>query len=292
MSIHTITERAMVMTLSVGAWMGHRLDKAASQKITAEAGAASDAARVNKLLVPKESIAPVTTAQGTIRTHFYENTLPWRDNGGRLMTRLVYLDFIPRHEELVGNFHAAVEKFVTEDYPVAIEQAAFRMGELFKPDDYPLASELRRRFHVTLDIEAVTTANDFRVQMDQEHVDKVRIAMESTIERRINTAMQDVWGRLADVVGKFHERMDTPDAVFRDSLIENMAELVELIPGLNVLDDPNIEGIRQDIAKRIAGVDPKDVRKDPEFRQELAGEAQEILDRMAGFMAAFGGGQE
>lgn len=100
--------------------------------------------------------------------------------------------------------------------------------------------------------------------------------------------MGDVWRRIADVVSKFHERMDDPDAVFRNSLMNNIADLVELIPGLNVLDDPDIEAIRLDMKQRLAGVDPEDVRKDPEFRQELAGEAKEILDRMAGFCKAFG----
>ena len=61
MSIHALTERAMVMTLSISRWQGHRLDKEASRKVTSEAGAAADAARVNKHLVPKEALAPIVT---------------------------------------------------------------------------------------------------------------------------------------------------------------------------------------------------------------------------------------
>lgn len=290
MSTHALIERAMVMNLSIGIWQGYRLDKAASAKVTAEAGAAGDAARVNKHLVPKDALAPIVTAAGAIRTHFYENTLPWRDNGDRLMTRKLYMGFIQRHERLVSDYLATVDKFLAEGYPSALEQAEFRMGTMFNRDDYPPISELRRKFHATLDIDAITTADDFRVQIDEEHVNKVRASMEQAAERRVNTAMQEVWRRLAEVIGKFHERMDDPDAVFRDSLVKNIGDLVELIPGLNVLDDPNIEAVRQSVMKRIAGVDPKDIRKDPAFRQELAGEAKEIMARMSGFMRAFGAG--
>jgi predicted secreted Zn-dependent protease len=83
--------------------------------------------------------------------------------------------------------------------------------------------------------------------------------------------------------------LSTPDAVFRDSLVGNIEELVELIPGLNVLDDPKIEAVRQEVIKKLTPYTPKEIRKDPELREDLAGEAKAIVDKMAGFMRAFGG---
>lgn len=287
MSTHALTERAMTMNLSISLWQGYRLDKEASRKVTSQAGAALDAARVNKHLVPKEALAPVVTAAGAVRTHFYENTLPWRDNGDRLMTRKLFLTFIPAHETLVREFETAVETFLTRDYPHAIAQAEFRMGDMFNPDDYPPVSELRRRFRVNLDFDAITTANDFRVAIDQEHVDRVKAAMERAAEERIAGAMADIWRRLGETVGYFHERMANPEAVFRDSTVENVHDLLELIPGLNVLDDPAIEQVRALIEEKLGGAAAKEIRKDPEYRAELAGEAKQIIDTMQGFMNAF-----
>lgn len=291
MTTHTITERAMVMNLSIGIWQGYRLDKAASAKVTSDAGAAADAARVNKHLIPKEDLAPIVTAQNAIRTHFYTNTLPWRDNGDRLMTRVLYLKFIPDHEKLVRDFNEAVETFLNEKYPVAIERAQFRMGEMFDRADYPSASELRRRFYAELDIAPISTANDFRVAIDQEHVDKVKAQIEAAVEQRMQAATADVWARMAKTIGYFQERMADPKAVFRDSTVENITELLDLIPGLNVLDDPNIELVRAQIAKAFGNLDAKDIRKDPAHRAQLADEAQQVMDRMSGFMKAFGAGQ-
>jgi len=287
---HALTTRAMIATLSIGIWQGYRLDRQASAEITAAKGAKSDAARVNKHLIAKEVLAPVVTASGAVRTHFYEKTLPWRDNGGRILSRLGYLPFIQEHEFLVGQFNDAVDTFLTEKYPAAIEQAEFRMGDMFDRSDYPTTNDLRRRFYATLDIDAVTTSNDFRVEIDSDHVDRVRAAMDQAAEKRLNDAMRDVWERIGKAVGNLHERLAQPDAVFRDTTVENVQDLIELIPGLNILDDPNIEQVRQAIAKAFTGVDAKEVRKDPAHREELAGEAKAIMDRMAGFMQAFGGG--
>ena len=292
MSTHALTERAMVANLRISQWKGYRLDKEASRKVTSDNGADADAARVNKHLVPKELLAPVETAANCVRAHFYDNSLPWRDNGDRLITRKLYASFIEVHEKLVAEFNDAVTKFLDDDYPVAIAKAEFRMGDLFKRDDYPHVNELRHRFRIGLDFDAVTTSNDFRVQIDQEHVDRVKASMEAAAEARVQTAMQDVWKRMADTVGYFHTRMADPKAVFRDSTISNITDLLDRVPGLNVLDDPDIEAVRKHIADSLGGIEADEIRKDPELREELAGEAKQIVDKMEGFMRAFGAGDK
>ncbi len=287
---HALTERAMVMNLSIGLWQGYRLDKDATRRVTDEAGAAADAARVNKHLIPKEDLAAIVTASGAIRTHFYTNTLPWRDNGDRLMPRKLFEKFIPEHEQLVTAFKDEVEIFVRDRYPAAIARAEFRMGSMFNRDDYPTPFDVRRKFYANLDIDPVSTSGDFRVQMDQEHVDSVKAQIEARAADRLQAATYDVWKRMAETIGRFHERMAVPDQVFRESTVTSIGELLDLVPGLNVLDDPAIETVRQAIAKSLGGIDARDIRKDPALRSELAGEAKQIMDTMRGFMRAFGAG--
>lgn len=288
MSISTLTERAMLANISISLWQGYRLDKEASLKVTEAAGAKSDAARVNKHLVSKEALAPVMTAANTVRTHFYTNTLPWRDNGDRILPRNLYLKFIESHEALKREFDDQVDNFLAVAYPEARSQAEFRMGDLFKPDDYPHPSDLRRRFAVNLDFAPLSTAQDFRVDIDQEHVERIKASIESAAEQRIIQAQQDIWSRIGEAVGRFQERMADPKAVFRDTTVDNIHELVELVPGLNVLDDPNIELVRGLLEKMMTGVDAKTIRKNPDVREELAGEAKEIMDKMSSFAKAFG----
>lgn len=282
----SITKKAMVLNLQIGVWKGYRLDKEASIKVTEDAGADNDAARVNKHLVPKDALKSIITASNAVRLHFYAKTLPWKDNGDRLLTRLMFTDFIQEHERLVGNFKDAVDEFLVTSYPAAREQAAFRMGDLFKTDDYPSAESLRHRFYVNMDIDPVSEAGDFRVDMDKAELDEVRGQMEAALQSRIGRAMRDVWDRLIDVVEKFATRMDS-DVKFHDTIVGNITELVDLLPGLNVLDDPDLAEMGEMIKKTLAGYDPAELRKDKEARSAAAKEAQEIMDRMKGFMGAF-----
>lgn len=285
----SITSSCMVVNLQIGVWKGYRLDKEASRIVTEQNGAHADAARVNKHLISKEALAPVESAANAVRNHFYTNTLPWKDNGDRVLTRKRFTNFIATHEQLAAKFYEAVDTLVDEAYPQELGKAEFRMGELWKPGDYPKSDELRRRFYINLDIDAVTTANDFRVSLDEDAAEIVKNGMESAMEQRLRRAMQDVWGRLSDVVTHFHDRMADDKAKFWDTTVTKIAEVVELLPDLNLTNDPELERIRREVEQHLSNLSPSELRKDPEMRSAAADEAQRIMDDMRGFMAAFGG---
>lgn len=283
----SITTNCMTANISIGAWSGQRLDKGATAKLTQDAGADADAARVNKHLVPKESLKDIASCAGQLRTLFNTRTLPWKDNGDRLLTRKMYQPFISQYEELKGAFNDAVDHFVTNVYPSDIGRAAFRMGDLFNQDDFPAASDLRRRFYVTLDIGAVTEAGDFRVDLDEEQLTRIRDRIEGENTARIARAMGDVWTRLNNTLQHFAETMADGDKVFRDSTVHNLTEIVELIPALNLMNDSNLTAIYKDLKSTLIGLSPKDLRKNPDVRNAAADEAQRIIDEMSGFMSAF-----
>ena len=282
----SIANNTMVVNLQISMWSGYKLDKGMSQRVTSEANAAADAARVNKHIVPKEALKEIITAAGSLRTHFYARTLPWGDNGDRLLPRLAYTDFVQEHGRLEQEFHNAVDNFIKEKYLAARDQAEFRMGEMFRAEDYPEADQLRRRFAVTLDVHGVPTGRDFRVDMDKQTTDMLRQQIEEKNAERVGTAMRDVWERLSTVLTHFANKMGE-DAVFRDSTVKNLEELVEMLPALNVTEDPELEKIRQDITDTLIGYKPKDLRKDTAVRQAAAKESRRIADQMASFMGAF-----
>lgn len=284
----SIATQCMIINMQIGMWNGQRLDKAASLKVTTDASADTDAARVNKQLIPKTALAPITSAASALRQHFYASTLPWKDNGDRVLSRTMYIKYMTTHQALVQTFNDAVRTFVDTEYQTARDQASFRMGELFREADYPSAETLQRKFYVGLDIDAITDAGDFRVEMDQDALDTVRTQMTTALEQRMGRAMQDVWQRLATTLGHFADKMGSDD-IFRDSTVKNLEEIVALLPDLNVLNDPDLERIRQEIEMTIVGIDPQVLRKNKSVRTTMSDEAQRIMSDMAGFMSAFGG---
>ncbi len=281
-----IADNCMVVNLQISMWAGQKLDKNLTRKVTDDAQADADAARVNKHLVPKESMKEIITAVGALRTHFYNRTLPWGDNGDRLLPRLAYTDFIQEHSQLAQQFDNAVSDFLQTKYLAARDQAEFRMGEMFRASDYPEPELLRNRFAVNLDVHGVPTSKDFRVVMDKQDVDNIRQSIELKNQDRLTQAVSEVWTRLADTLNHFANKMGE-DAVFRDSTVRNLEEIVEMLPALNITNDPALEAIRQDIVDTLIGYEPKDLRKDSDIRRIAAKESKRIVAQMAGFMGAF-----
>ena len=285
----SIATETMVVSLQVGMWTGHRLDKDASHDVVVAHKADEGAARVNKHLIPKEALAPIVSAAQGMRNHLYRATFPWKDNGDRLLPRKRFVEFIAEHDTLKTEFMSAVTKFLEEDYPAVREQAEFRMGTLFKPEDYPPVSQLQHKFYATLDIDTVTEAGDFRCKIEGEAADRLRDEVTASVERRITGVMQEAWTRLAGQLESLHERLTSEKRkVIREAFLDNLNALVAMLPDMNITGDPNLSAIVTRVQDMLKGVDIKDLRSDDHVKKAVSAEAQEIMENMKGFMTAFG----
>jgi hypothetical protein len=95
--------------------------------------------------------------------------------------------------------------------------------------------------------------------------------------------MEDCWTRLHGVVSSMAERLSDPEKIFRDSLVENVVELVDLLPRLNLTGDSRLEDMRQVVAKKLTRHDPQTLRENQHVRKETAKAAEDILQAMAGY---------
>ena len=284
----SIQNDCMIVNLQIGVWLGYKADKEESRKVTEANGADADAARVNKHIIPKEDMKNITAAGNQVRTHFYCNTLPWKDNGDRLLTRKRYMAFIETHEKLVGNFKDAVDEFVDVLYPRAVARAEFRMGTLFKEDDYPQPRDLKRKFYANLDIDAVTMPEMLKGCFDdKEAYEKAKADAEAAMTARTVKAVGSLWGELNGMLSHFANKLSDENSIFRDSTITNLQELVDMMPDLNFTNDPNLTRIASEIERTLLGYTPKDLRKQDKIRKTAAEDAARILEEMSGFMGAF-----
>lgn len=274
----SLATKCMIINVSMSRWSGCKVDSKASKRHAKDVNAADDAVIISKRLMPKEAFADITTAWNAVRAHRDKHSAPWSDKGPRIMTRNIFELFMSGFGELERQFNDAVEEFVTVKYPPVRDKAAFRMGDLFDEQDYPTPDKLREKFGVHLDIDGITEPNDFRVALPEQELAKVRADMEESINRRLGVAMQDVWLRIAEVLEHYIEKMDDEDAIFRDSTVNNLVELMNILPGLNVTGDPKLRELRQKIMAGIGAYEPNDLRKTKELRKVAAKEAREIRE--------------
>ena len=73
---------------------------------------------------------------------------------------------------------------------------------------------------------------------------------------------------------------------FRDSVVTNLVRLVDVLPKLNVTGDPELERLTAQIRSSLL-IDPKELRRSDDVREETRKAAASIAQQMAGYMAAY-----
>jgi hypothetical protein len=116
-----ITERAMLAAIHISIWTAVKHDRKVSHEVASQHGAPVNAGRYNKqLLRGAGRLDDLRTLAGQIRQHFYKITLPWSDEGYRLLPAHFYFDLTARMREYEQSFSKQVEDFL-DFYPSYIE---------------------------------------------------------------------------------------------------------------------------------------------------------------------------
>ena len=287
-----LTHDAMLVSLRIAAWSGRLYDRQASTHVAVHHEASTAAGRYNKCLLPKTAFAAVASTMSAARTAHYAQTLPWDDQGSRLLPVANY----ERYTELMDGLRERMirerARFI-EDYEDNIDKARLDLGKLFRIAEYPSKEDLHGKFGMRYRIIPVPDADHFMAKLASDDTDRVKRDIESQIEERLHDAVGDLYRRLGEAVERVSERLREDDEgkplVFRDSMIGNIRELVDIVPRLNIFGDETLAQLCGQVKEKIAGVEPDALRPsksfDPVARASVKREADALKERFAGYFA-------
>ena len=143
----------------------------------------------------------------------------------------------------------------------------------------------------------VPDSGHFLADLGNGESERVRRDIEQHVRERLNGALDDLYRRLGEAVGHVCERLTEDEngkpKVFRDSLIENLRELVDTVPRLNLFGDKHLESLCRELQDRIARVEPDVLRPtaasakfDPALRRRVKRDAEELAAHFAGYFGA------
>ena len=277
-----LKDDAMIVRLSISQWTARKFDKGITNQIANEYAVGADVGRYNKVLIAKEAIQVITKAVSAARSFHYENTLPWDDGGGRMLPAKNFMAYSKEMRKFKNQYAIAVKEFL-ENYPTYRDEAEVKLGGMFRVEDYPGQSQIECKFGFSTDIEPVPNSGDFRVDLQGKEADKIREQLDARLKERVAEATKDLFVRLNNVVGKFADKLADDKAIFRDTLVENVVELVNLLPMLNVANDPKLELLRKEVQKKVCAYEPDNLRQDSDARKKAAEDARKIMDKMSGY---------
>lgn len=278
-----LSDRAILVQLGISTWSANKLDKEISAETNAIKGVQHSAGRYHKSLLPMcDLLEDIKKKASLVRTKFYENTLPWGVKGIQILPTANYLTFMTDFRKERSEYETLVNRFVPE-YPQLVLDAQRFLGSAYKAADYPEAYEIADKFRMEMQVMPVPN-NDFRIDIADEELSRIHDEVEARVKQAAKGAMVDVWQRLYDKVRHLADKLNDPNAIFRDTTVSHLVDLCELLPRLNVMDDPNLEAMRQEVEQKLVGYNPDTLRADVRVRETVANQANDIAAKMAAFM--------
>lgn len=306
--MNTLKEKAMLVRLTITSWSARKYDRQASDEVAQAhgiggggSGNGEEAGRYNKLLIARSALGEIVKLDGQLRTFHYLNTLPWSDEGTRILPCTNYFDYIGRYKALKRDRVDAVKRFL-EEYPSLVKDARVRLKTLFRKEDYPPESEIAGKFSLDVSIIPFPDGQDFRAEVGEEEVQEIRGEIEARVKGAVQEAVQSLWQRVHDTVAHMKERLDlyTVEEVkgkrgkptgkvkvvnpFRDSLVENLRDLVKLLPKLNFTGEKKLNDMARKLERELGQCDPGELRESEEKRKGHVKTAEQILKEMQAYV--------
>jgi hypothetical protein len=250
--------------------------------------------RVNKSILPKArtDVFMKVSAQG--KKYFYEVTSPWDDRGWRLLSIDIFKDFVKKFKAYTTDYKSKVLDFV-DDFKSAVEemQAADVLGNAFKNSDYEKwfnrdgsvnREALLENFALEVEYDTVTTGNDLAASLTAEDREALTDEINARATAKFANVQKDVAGKLHKAIAKMHERLSNTENTFRDTLTGNIEELVDIIPMMNIANDPELNKLAEEARATLLKFDPQTLRDDDKARKEISDAADKMAKNLEGMI--------
>lgn len=280
-----LSERAMLVSLSIRSWDAKRTDKNAAKEIADHHKVAQSRLGVRKEAIDTKapSYQALKSAMSEMRNLHYDLTLPWGRDGSQILTTKMFEDYCTKMRACQAKIRKALADFAA-DYPALKAQAAIDLNGLYNESDYP--ANIKAKFACDFEFCPIPDASDFRCKIPDGAVDEIREQISAANEKIVERAMHVAYERLYNHITRMVERLSDPEGRFAPTLVDGLIELCQNLPGLNLTGDKRLEQLRKQAASMIDGISFEELRDDKKVRRSVAKQARDIQGVMAQFMGA------
>jgi len=262
-----LSDRAVIVRLNISAWRVAKKNAAETKAVNAKHGT-RDVAKVSVEICQHPALLEIYRLSAEARKAHYRLTLPAGDDGVRLLPVARQLE----HSKLLGEYRDRIDGLLVEfarDYPAERAAAPARLNGLYVEGQWPAtADEVRSKFAFAIRYLPVPEVGQWQ----------------EWLAEAATAAQDNLRDQLAEAVRKVAERLSDPDARTFKSLTGNLAELLALVPDLNLANDPRITALAKG-AEALLEHDTETLKEDPIARADTAAKANELVSlfNLSGF---------
>lgn len=279
---------ALLASFNVSQWSVARTNRQITRDVnkTLSETKTSKAGRYVRNLI--DTSAPeyraVCKARDLGRALHYSYTLPWQE-GLRLLNPLALDDYREQMSNAQGMFNAAVDAFVAA-FPRLKREALKAMTDAaaekyFSDYDYPDPAALADLFDMSVSITPLPQDSQFKGVakiIGTELAETLAAELVNQQQDQWHKATVSVWKRLYDALRHASNMLNHGERI-HDSVMDNLQELTDLLPILNVTDDPMLEQNRKELIAVFKMYSTQSV-KDKSTRASCAAQVDAILAKV------------
>lgn len=277
-----LSSKAMLVSLTIRAWGGNKLDKGETDRVTKENGATKDALRVTKDLVG-DKLDDLRKSERQIRDMHRHYTLPWADDSTRMLPTAVWETYQTEMRALVeAHLNRVIPEFVERYRTEVIPAARQRLGSLFNENDFP--AEIESKFGVVLRFLPIPEAGDVRVGLSKLEVEALREEVETATIDAYKAANQDIVERATKPLARLAEALTDfvpGKSRLSKALLANVSEIAALMPDLDVSGSPVIQDLAEQIAGLVDGLSTDRLAVNTRARLTVASQADALTRKLA-----------
>tara|TARA_R110002033_G_scaffold29442_2_gene66044 strand:+ start:17061 stop:17972 length:912 start_codon:yes stop_codon:yes gene_type:complete len=271
----SISSAAMTVDFNASVWTARKKDHRASAEITHANYADRGVANVTKnLLGDCEELKAVQKFAANTRNIHYSMTMPWSDNGARLLTTAQYFKYNEVMTDLQNEFHRLVDEFLTA-YDKTIENAAelqVKLGAMWNADEYPTRAALEDKFGFRINYVPLPDSGDFRLDIGNEAMAQIKTQYEEHYTTAVNAAMKDIWQKLHDNLTTLARQLGVNEEgkgnKLYDTVFDRALELTDMLGTCNVTGDSQMEAMRQRLEQAFHGLTIGRIKNSPTLRED------------------------
>ena len=274
-----LSKRAVLVSLEISHWSARCVDKKVSDEVLLNNSAESDSGSFSKRLIAKDYLSEITKVNNEARKYFKKNTMAWETGKRRLLPSKKITEFTEKMRELKEQ-HEDVCKVFVDNYETYMTEAQTFLNGLFNPADYPSKDEVEKKFGFEYEFTNIDSPDDFRCAVSEDVKEEIQQKMQDKVTEKLTMSINRLYQKIHSLLKKFEEKLSDEDAVFRNSLIDNIEDLVAMLPDMNIMEDAKLKELTDKIANEICRFDADQLRKDKAARREAVEASRSIMDTM------------
>lgn len=269
---------ALIVKVKISKLGQSEKDDELTDEIHAIHGMGDDAGSYTKALYPRDAFKEVLAVEGKVRRYH-------KSQQGKtlILSSLGWIVPAPHVEgyrakivEFESEFYPAVDR-IYHRWPEIIAACRATQGDKFNLGDYPFQSSVRENFGFRLIMSPLPKPSsigdlDF---LCGARIEEVQAQMQSELERAARDGAQQAMARVLTYVDRISTTLSKPDPTIHDKLIENLRDVLDLAPGLNLAGDPEVNELVRTCRQKLL-VAPDALRDSALQRRMVAAAAKTI----------------